>query len=285
MAGKIYIGVSNIATSPKKIYAGVNGIAKEIKAIYVGDSNGIARKVFPNSLIPDIYQRVEYIQSAAGFDAQGYIETNYQPNNYTRIVAKYSDQGPIGQGISVFSYLQEAQPSQSIEYYHFGFGSTVLPNNQYNAILSPTMSFGSAHNSSYFSADWYRYGGNYNLPYVYDLNNHGNMIFDNISLTSSNIVNFYQSNSTIVIFGRKIVNTNNEVTLMDYNFGIKRLYYFKIYNNYDTLVRNFYPCYRKSDRTPGLYEIISGTFYTNAVAGGIFPVGNDVNTEDDITTQ
>ena len=44
-----------------------------------------------------------------------------------------------------------------------------------------------------------------------------------------------------------------------------RIYSFKIYEN-DTLVKDFMPCYRKSDNKIGLYEKIGGTFHA--------PVGN-----------
>lgn len=41
-------------------------------------------------------------------------------------------------------------------------------------------------------------------------------------------------------------------------------------------IRNFIPCYRKSDNEPGMYDTITGTFYTNS-GTGTFTVGNDVS--------
>lgn len=41
-----------------------------------------------------------------------------------------------------------------------------------------------------------------------------------------------------------------------------RMYYCKIWNNW-ILVRNFIPCYRKSDNVIWLYDTVSWTFYTN----------------------
>lgn len=53
-----------------------------------------------------------------------------------------------------------------------------------------------------------------------------------------------------------------------------RLYSFKMWDN-NVLVRNFIPCYRKSDNVIGLYDLVNGTFYTNA-GSGTFIKGNDI---------
>lgn len=42
-----------------------------------------------------------------------------------------------------------------------------------------------------------------------------------------------------------------------------RLYYFKIREN-DVLVRDFIPCYRKSDNKPWLFDMVNNTFYMNS---------------------
>lgn len=43
-----------------------------------------------------------------------------------------------------------------------------------------------------------------------------------------------------------------------------------------TLVLNLIPCYRKSDNVIGMYDTVSGTFFTNA-GTGVFSKGSDVN--------
>ena len=53
-----------------------------------------------------------------------------------------------------------------------------------------------------------------------------------------------------------------------------KLYYCKVWNN-GTLVRNFIPCYRKSDNVIGLYDTVNDTFYTNAGTGD-FTYGTEV---------
>ena len=42
-----------------------------------------------------------------------------------------------------------------------------------------------------------------------------------------------------------------------------------------TPIRNFVPCYRKSDNVIGLYDTVEGVFYTNAGTGS-FTKGVDV---------
>ena len=70
----------------------------------------------------------------------------------------------------------------------------------------------------------------------------------------------------VTIFSRKAVAETIDIGL--------KIYYQKIWNN-DVLIRNFIPCYRKSDDKPGMYDTVNDTFYTNAGTGE-FVVGGDV---------
>ena len=77
-------------------------------------------------------------------------------------------------------------------------------------------------------------------------------------------------------------NTQDQNDMYLFNFNpldstrqsISRLYYFKIYVE-DELVRNFVPCYRKSDSVIGMYDTVNGVFYTNA-GSGTFAKGNNI---------
>ena len=42
------------------------------------------------------------------------------------------------------------------------------------------------------------------------------------------------------------------------------------------LIRNFIPCYRKSDNVAGMWDTVTNIFYTNVVSGGSFTVGDNV---------
>lgn len=73
------------------------------------------------------------------------------------------------------------------------------------------------------------------------------------------------------------VSDNSNICLFDYSRAsnnISRLHFCKIYNN-ETLVRNFVPCYRKSDSVIGLYDTVNDVFYTNA-GSGTFAKGADI---------
>ncbi len=54
-----------------------------------------------------------------------------------------------------------------------------------------------------------------------------------------------------------------------------RLFDCKIYENGDDLSRDFVPCYRKSDGEAGMYDMVTGQFFTNQGTGE-FKVGADV---------
>ena len=52
-----------------------------------------------------------------------------------------------------------------------------------------------------------------------------------------------------------------------------RCYSAKIWSG-DNLTRDFVPCYRKSDSVVGLYDLVSGSFFTNAGTGAFTKGGN-----------
>lgn len=59
------------------------------------------------------------------------------------------------------------------------------------------------------------------------------------------------------------------------NPAYAKMYYLTAYED-GMIVCDFVPCYRKSDSEAGMYDLVSGTFYTNA-GTGTFVVGPDVN--------
>lgn len=62
---------------------------------------------------------------------------------------------------------------------------------------------------------------------------------------------------------------------MQYDIGASmRLYYLKMYSD-GVLVRDYIPCYRKSDNVIGLYDLVSQTFFINQGSGS-FTKGGDV---------
>lgn len=91
--------------------------------------------------------------------------------------------------------------------------------------------------------------------------------FDGSTWTYS--VSDFTSNGTVVLFALR------------YNGGIEKnssncykLFGLKFYDS-NTVIRDYVPCYRKSDNEPGLYDIVNDVFYTNA-GTGTFAIGADV---------
>lgn len=58
----------------------------------------------------------------------------------------------------------------------------------------------------------------------------------------------------------------NQALTQIYRFSKMKLYNLKLYNS-NEVVRDYIPCYRKSDGEIGLYEIIEGRFLTNQGSG------------------
>ena len=54
-----------------------------------------------------------------------------------------------------------------------------------------------------------------------------------------------------------------------------RIFSFKAWDANGTLIREMYPCYRKSDNALGFYDIVTQTFYTGTGTGS-FIAGNNV---------
>jgi len=85
------------------------------------------------------------------------------------------------------------------------------------------------------------------------------------------------SGETIVSGAGKSFECDNTITLNSYNgtqIAAVYWYYVKIYES-GTLIRDLVPCYRKSDSVAGMYDLVSGTFYTNSGTGE-FLVGEDI---------
>ena len=96
--------------------------------------------------------------------------------------------------------------------------------------------------------------------------NNGRVLYDDIDKGTCS-----PDNACSKTWGLFAANYNTGYT----NFSSSRIYYMKIYDS-NTLVRNFIPCYRKSDTVAGLYDTVNDVFYTNA-GSGVFTVGLNVN--------
>ena len=99
--------------------------------------------------------------------------------------------------------------------------------------------------------------------YKYD-----NEIIANGMFEFTNGLNFY-------LFAR-----NNNGTVSNYCKSKMTKAMFWINNE---LIKNFIPCYRKSDNKPGLYDLVNNEFYTNQGTGN-FEIGKDIDSGETINT-
>lgn len=77
----------------------------------------------------------------------------------------------------------------------------------------------------------------------------------------------FQSSHNLYLFA-----INNGGTVADWMPG--KIFYCRLYDS-GILVRDFVPCYRKSDKVAGFYDLVSGAFFGNAGTGS-FVAGSDV---------
>lgn len=96
---------------------------------------------------------------------------------------------------------------------------------------------------------------------------YGELDGSQLEITGTNSNSF--PNKNIYIFAR---NNNGSVA----NISTAKIYYFKIWDSSDTLVRSFIPAMRKSDSVVGLYDSVSGSFFTNSGSGS-FTYGSIVH--------
>ena len=191
------------------------------------------------TLIPSEYQQVEYIE---GTGTQ-YIDTNVN----------------VEEDVGVYMKLNALDLSQDRTFfgsYDNGYGWWV-----------------GAYSGLYFR--WFDYLRTYNEPVinttdVFDIefNYYNDGLFESKFYNIKNrIEKRVTYNSPIWLFGRYNGTVFNEI----------RVYECKITKGQE-IVRDFIPCYRKSDNAIGMYDLVENKFYTNAGTGE-FVKGADVDTQ------
>ena len=192
------------------------------------------------SRLPQGYQEVEYIESSG----TQYIDTGYKPtSNNLRVVCDF----------------------------------------EYTADHSASSVFGSESSGKYSIVPWgapeFYVGSSTQLlaqttalNTKYALDAHANAGTLTVSLNgTTNSASYSGSILTTVNMGIFC----NIVAGVASQFCSMKLYAMYIYDN-SNLVRDFVPCYRKSDNVAGLYDLVNNVFYTNA-GSGVFAVGADSN--------
>lgn len=195
--------------------------------------------------LPDEYQRVEYVE---GTGTQ-YIDSGITPGSNTDIELK-------------FNYTTTDLTSSSSRI----FGSRGI---------------GSSDRCFYIGLNNTRWYINYNNTSNYSLGIDWGKIDTNIHIIKNNGVEFYFDGTNVVTFPSGtftgaytaiIFGANSKGTILA---SPSRVYSCKIKQS-GVLVANYIPCYRKSDNEIGLFNLVNGTFKTNA-GEGIFKIGREIN--------
>jgi hypothetical protein len=183
------------------------------------------------------YQEVEYLQTGT---AQGaYIDTGLQWSSQRYFEVTYQ-------------FLQTVSGEQ----WWFGFYG-----NSYTEIMC-----NDAYTTIYINEASYQ-RSSASAKHIIKVDSSG-CYFDDSLITNRNLGN--PSNCDVLLFARS---NGTSGAAMTSAAGI-RIYHCKFYDG-DNIVRDLYPCYRKSDNVPGMYDRINETFYPNKGTQS-FIVGQDV---------
>lgn len=181
--------------------------------------------------LPSAYQEVEYIQSSG----TQYINTLYKPTNNTKVECKWFFTSWWWFGV----WKQGSYQSIFLGGDWTNYRARCRSGSSSNSTVTSTV----PHSTT---------------PHVFEISQWGGFLIDGVSYGTFTSYTYSESYN-IYMFGR-----NTQGTFID--GGNIRFYYFKIYENW-TLVRDFIPCYRKSDNVIGLYDLVNSQFYTNSWSG------------------
>ena len=203
-------------------------------------------------LLPAKYQQVEYLESSG----TQYINTQYAPTvNNLRIVTR-------------LNVLQKVSDNDRFCGSQNGSNCSIVPwYNKVAAYGTPPLAVVGVGSSYHIGQVNTSYNTIYDIDLTADNGNvSGNYCGYSINTTYSGTVG---NNLSIYIFGS---NVSNHQAGRDRCAA--RFYMFDIYSGGE-LKFSAVPCYRKSDNKPGMYDILTSTFLTNA-GSGEFSVGQDV---------
>ena len=195
-------------------------------------------------LLPKNYQQVEFIQSTG----TQYIDTGFYPNQDTKVEIKVM--GTVLRSGAMFGVRSISKTNRFILNYYFeATTKESLIQFQYGNIV-PSATFSDITNIHTYSMD------------------KSGVYIDDISYIENVETETFSSTLPLYVFG------NNDGGVVQYNIFNGKMYFCKIYDN-GVLARDFIPCYRKADNKAGMYDLVSGNFYTNKGTGE-FILGGEV---------
>lgn len=206
------------------------------------------------SRLPNAYQEVEYIESSG----KQYIDTGICPNNntymhlrlYTACTGSFYVSGSRASGGNIY------------------FGQTgTLSASKISATVNGISATASTSGGSY----WKRLSSGQTYEVTLQTNGDGTYFYEIIDETNKqtySITKEYDELGDISVPILLFALRNDNIIS-----GTNRLYEYTLIQN-GSKVRDFLPCYRKSDNEVGLYDLVSQTFFTNDGSGSFTPGPN-----------
>lgn len=276
MAGKTYFGnASSLPVFPKNIYIGNNSNQPTaVKEIYIGNSSNQPVRVWPNMVIPDAnYQQVEYI-GLQGSGAYGNINTGVKlKTSNPRIIAKFAITGNFPKGYSqtlwsLFKSYNLGMPQGYLTGWNCGFYQD-HDNEAFCVVFGNGTSwdddsyYGVASSSEKETTDSME-GVLKNVPYIIDFDNRSNG-YSRFYLYASQ--GYYSLPAHNLLWTVKTPTFSAAPWEEDpyriyFDTRSKTIFYsIKMYSTSGSLIRNYYPCYNKSNNEMGFYDIVNRVFY------------------------
>ena len=197
-------------------------------------------------LVPEDYQQVLYLQC----DGSQYLISDYYPNGHTQIIAQFynnnTSQQPVRYMYGVRNEGDTASFSSVVRWYS-------LNNWRYGTQALEVDTSTNSNRGRYCIQGYTKSDTASSRLLIVDIS--AGTIFKNGSYT----VEEFQSELPMYILS---CNINGSASAS----AEGNLYRMTIKEN-DVIVRDYIPCYRKSDSKPGLYDIVNKQFYTNAGSG------------------
>lgn len=233
--GNIFTGSFTIRSELDEQSDIISQLAEALE-VSIGENDAVVRSVG----IPDEYQEVAYIESTG----TQYIDAGLIPNQDTRVVAEhlYTKQ-PQNRG---FIYGAGVSATDSAFELYTWTGAWNTPYGNTNIQMTPPTP------SSLISGKIKTDKSKNNITITYP---------DGYVQTKNCSYLTFAAPRNMWLFA---INRGN--TAADLRSDCVRLYYCKIWDD-SMLVRDFIPCYRKSDTKPGMYDLVSETFFTNIGTG------------------
>ncbi|MBO4700339.1 MAG: hypothetical protein J5620_01155 [Alphaproteobacteria bacterium] len=199
------------------------------------------------SVLPTGYTALEYIESTG----TQYIDTGIKGNLNTKAILdfqihNYSDNG----------YILGGRTGQNANAFIIGSNSGLMKNNTYPFAQFDTIQPRQVVRPANFDLN----------RHIYELSSNGFYIDGTLYTRFPNPTSF-TTQENITLFGR--------YSSGEFKLGNFMSYGLKLYEG-GNLIRNFIPARRDSDSEIGMYDMVSGTFFTNA-GSGEFIAGPVVN--------